>query len=124
MKRKPCESCEACAADCGQCQMYYEWLCETWLRYQQYVPRDYWNHRKSPKEKRKYVHPDVLRRYLKDGPCKRCPCNGSCDIPCAQYLCWWDARMVWLKWKIQHKTPPMREGFILGIMIQILPALQ
>ena len=42
MKRKPCESCEACAADCGQCQMYYEWLCETWLRYQQYVPRDYW----------------------------------------------------------------------------------
>ena len=112
MNRKPCDSCALSVTECSQCQPYFAWLCDTWPRYQQYVPRDYWDHRKSPEEKRKYVHPDVLRRYLMDGPCKRCPCNGSCDIPCAQYLCWWDARMVWLKWKIQHKTPPAREGFL------------
>ena len=53
MKRKPCERCDFTMAQCSQCQPYYDWLCDTWLRYQQYVPRDYWDHRKSPEEKRK-----------------------------------------------------------------------
>ena len=101
MNRKPCDNCVQCLPDYRQCQPYHDWLCDSWLRYQQYNPQDYWDHRHNPGEKLKYVHPDVLRRYLREGPCVRCPCDSICDIPCAQYWCWWDARMVWLKWKIE-----------------------
>ena len=100
----PCSSCSGCAGDFRQCSPYPDWLQESWQQYQRYVPRDYWDHRRSG-EKLKYVHPDVLRRYLQDGPCRKCPCSSGCDIPCGQYLCWWDARVTWLKWILEHKRP-------------------
>lgn len=111
MRRKPCDFCSNCVDDFRQCAPYHDWFCNAWLRYQQYVPRDYWDHRRNPEEKLKYVHPDVLRRYLRDGPCPRCNCRVGCDVPCAQYRCWWDARMVWLKWNIENNTPPVPEGY-------------
>lgn len=40
-----------------------------------------------------YQHPDVIRRYLADGPCKGCKAESVCDTPCPAYLRWWDARM-------------------------------
>lgn len=54
---------------------------------------------KMPKAREKflYEHPDIIRRYLKDGPCIYCKIKDSCDTPCQAYWRWWDARMKWLK---------------------------
>lgn len=46
-----------------------------------------------------YENPDVLRRYLADGPCKKCKNEQECDNPCGAYYAWWDARMTVLRKK-------------------------
>ena len=40
-----------------------------------------------------YEHPDLIWRYIVDGPCKGCKAELVCDMPCPAYLNWWDARM-------------------------------
>jgi hypothetical protein len=52
------------------------------------------------KEKLRYEHPDIGRQYLLDGPCKGCTCERNCDIPCAAYWRWWDARMKWIRGRL------------------------
>ena len=40
----------------------------------------------------RYEHPDMIRKYLREGPCARCTVT-NCETPCDAYLRWWDARM-------------------------------
>ncbi|MBO4938885.1 MAG: hypothetical protein J6C98_07800 [Oscillospiraceae bacterium] len=41
----------------------------------------------------RYEHPDIIRRYLKNGPCRGCNAEAVCDTPCPAYWRWWDEKM-------------------------------
>lgn len=41
----------------------------------------------------RYLHPEEQRRFLEQGPCKGCPLEEVCDLPCPGYVRWWDLRM-------------------------------
>ena len=58
--------------------------------------------RKKANRKTKFVyeHPDLIRKYIKDGPCKGCEFEQLCDVPCAAYFHWWDVRMELLRRRI------------------------
>lgn len=49
-----------------------------------------------------YEHPDLVRRYIADGPCKGCKAAKACDTPCPAYLRWWDARMEIARRKVGY----------------------
>ena len=38
-------------------------------------------------------HPQEYRRYLQRHPCDGCRAERFCDVPCAVYLKWYNARM-------------------------------
>lgn len=44
-----------------------------------------------------YMHPAERQRWLREGPCKGCPCEGYCDKICALRAKWWDDRMAKLR---------------------------
>lgn len=48
-----------------------------------------------------YEHPDTVREYIENGPCKGCYFEKTCDTPCGAYLRWWDVRMEWLRKKMK-----------------------
>lgn len=98
--QNPCASCDCWACDYRQCEPYKMWIRDAWQQFGRHCRHTYWSI-PSGDDKLAYVHPDVIRRYLQEGPCKRCECARTCKIPCEKYCRWWDARMVWLKRKLQ-----------------------
>ena len=99
----PCTGCTRPDCDYRRCQPYRDWFCASWNQFHRNLSHHYWCDGAEPEEKLSYVHPDVLRRYLHSGPCGRCVCSGDCDDPCRAYWQWWDARMAWLKWRLQQE---------------------
>ena len=83
------------------CRNYKKWLCDSWNQFRRHTRHNYWDCHTDGGDKLTYVHPDVIRRYLQDGPCRRCGCAEICDTPCEKYCRWWDARMAVLKRKLQ-----------------------
>lgn len=45
----------------------------------------------------RYAHPEDQRRYSRQGPCERCAIGEVCDMPCPEYVEWWDLRMEKLR---------------------------
>lgn len=97
----PCNGCVQTLCDYRQCAAYCSWLCDAWNLFQSSCCHNYWEDKGQPDDKLLYLHPGVLQRYLQRGPCERCICCNCCDLPCKRYWQWWDARMVWLKRKLQ-----------------------
>lgn len=93
----PCDTCtEECSGyhGCDRWEMRFRTI---WKQFNSYPLRQY---RKGKTEKVfAYEHPDVLQRYLAEGPCKKCPCEKTCDVACPAYWSWWDARMTVLRKK-------------------------
>lgn len=104
MIQYPCTGCTRPDCDYRRCQLYRDWFCACWNQFHRNLSHLYWLESSDPDEKFSYVHPDVLRRYLHSGPCAQCACNCSCDDPCQAYWQWWDARMAWLKWRLQQEN--------------------
>ena len=96
---KPCDKCTQGVCDYRRCDAYKQWFVAAWKQFQRYIPHDYWGIHLRNSEKFAYEHPDLIRRYLQEGPCGLCVCADVCDIPCGSYLCWWDARRAWLRWQ-------------------------
>ena len=124
MRKYPCDICRQDICDYRRCKEYDDWVCDAWRLFQRRARHLYWP--AADREKLTYVHPDVIRRYLQEGPCGRCGCRDICGIPCESYWHWWDARMYRLKWRIENNTdtskaPPVREGLV---MIQIQQVLR
>lgn len=89
--------CESCAKE-KTCQLGYG--CEAWrIRYlyrqKQINAYAKFLRKEATKNPVKfvYLHPDEARAALKEWPCKGCQYEASCDIPCVEYLKWWDMRM-------------------------------
>ena len=90
----PCNTCKNPCDHRRGCSDWQIWFHVVWKRFNSYPLRQY---KAAKKEKTKffvYEHPDVLRKYLAEGPCKKCKNEQTCDIPCMAYYAWWDARMT------------------------------
>lgn len=95
----PCDTCE----EEPTCQKQYG--CAKWLiryRYRQKQINAYGKIKREEFFSARFVyqHPEEVRRYLRERPCGKCEKEAECDIPCTQYLNWYDARMQALKIKI------------------------
>lgn len=67
----------------GEC----EWLAE-------YYVRQRWINARYPEEKEfTYFHPEEVERFLRQGPCTGCKVERVCDMPCPDYVRWWNLRM-------------------------------
>ena len=106
----PCEGCRQPECDYRHCEPYRCWFHDSWNLFHRHICHNYWREVSADSGKLGYVHPDVLRRYLQQGPCARCICKSLCDTPCKRYWQWWDARMVWLRWKLQQTPLPHGRG--------------
>ena len=92
----PCDKCEKCAQPygCDEWKMRFRTI---WKQFNTYPLRRY---RESKTTKKfAYEHPDLIQKYLEEGPCKYCQFEKLCEIPCPKYYCWWDARMTVLRKK-------------------------
>lgn len=93
----PCETCTECDGS-QKCQRWRMRFLTIWKQFNTYQIRQY---KKSAGKQKAfaYEHPDVLRRYLENGPCKGCEFEVLCDVPCTAYYAWWDAKMAVLRKK-------------------------
>ena len=96
----PCTTCETKTADnyCNKfryCAKYHKWINWNWATFRRYARRA--KEKKAICKTWVYQHPDRAREYLKNGPCKGCKLNDTCDDPCRAYLEWWDARMDYFR---------------------------
>lgn len=98
----PCDTCPRCTCPTG-CDKYKVRVRTIWKQFNAYPFRSYKVRRKMKQQKFVYEHPDLIRRYLQEGPCKKCKAADNCDTPCAAYLRWWDARMEWLREKFKYE---------------------
>ena len=94
----PCDTCQ----DAASCKHSYG--CADWqirYRYRQKQINAYASNllqaKVTEQTKFYYQHPDEVRRYLADGPCKGCKAEQVCNVPCPVYLRWWDARMQMIR---------------------------
>ena len=105
----PCDTCEK-RQDCGTgCEKWKTRVRTIWKQFNGYPQRAYRKELEKAgttgpaKEKLRYEHPDIGRQYLLDGPCKGCPCERNCAIPCNAYWRWWDARMKWIRGRLVNR---------------------
>ena len=95
----PCDTCEK-AESCKKRQGCDAWKTRYHYRQKQINAHFRWSMRTNASSCRSvfaYEHPDTIRRYLQNGPCKGCKAEEACDTPCSAYLRWWDARMEYLE---------------------------
>ena len=101
--QKPCIGCTQSVCDYRRCDPYHKWFRTAWKEFRRHARRSYWETDGEKEDKFRYLHPDMIRRYLRTGPCELCECAFSCDVPCSGYWHWWNARMVWLKWMMERE---------------------
>ena len=96
----PCDKCHR-GEICGhqlKCKRYGMWI-HTWWKWFNGRHRER-KAREGRKECFQYKHPDEVRRYLQEHPCKGCQAEKTCDVPCVRYLRWYDARMEIVRKKV------------------------
>ncbi len=88
----PCKTCRAenCAGlECGKWRARFLTF---WKRYNGYLSKDKYMFKGKVRKAFRYEHPDVIRKYIKEGPCFWCGNQKKCDTPCGDYWKWWDIR--------------------------------
>lgn len=89
----PCDGCwraEYCEDGCESWRGYY---LHRQRQINAYAAQAYRGGKKEPQVVFAYSHPDLVRRYAREHPCRDCPLEKGCDIPCARYLHWYDLRL-------------------------------
>lgn len=93
----PCDTCQKCTATPGRgCKAWEMRFRTIWKQFNAY-PKRHAKKKKSTRPAWKYENPDYIRRYLAKSPCTGCQFEILCDVPCYQYLNWYDARMAVLQ---------------------------
>lgn len=98
----PCDSCnrkERCSVPCDKFRIWFLWY---WKQFHTYPTRS--QKRAGKRNVFCYEHPDMIRKYLQDGPCGECKIAGKCETPCVAYWNWWDARMEFNRRRMQHEN--------------------
>lgn len=106
----PCDKCPQGSKCLHGCPEWEKRVRTIWKQFNGYPQRSRMDamrqaRQKEAEEKRRetklcYEHPDIVRRYLKNGPCEGCLCENTCDIPCAAYWRWWDVRIKWIRGRL------------------------
>lgn len=96
--KSPCETCSRDEYGCTGCDPWRQYYRRKQDRINAYA-RQLCQPRLLDSAKFYYSHPDEARRYLRCSPCEGCQVNNICNIPCAAYLRWWDARMEYIRRK-------------------------
>ena len=106
----PCDKCPRKSKCAEGCQEWIKRVRTIWKQFNGYPQRAAADaarqaRQREAEEKRRatklrYEHPDIVRRYLQNGPCEGCLCENTCDTPCAAYWHWWDARMQWIRGRL------------------------
>ena len=95
----PCDTCTSCTdpSGCDKWRMRFRTI---WKQFNSYQVRQY-GKKETANDQSKYAyeHPDVIRKYITDGPCKDCQLEPQCDVPCNAYYQWWGVRMEVLRKK-------------------------
>lgn len=99
----PCDNCTKEWCPQLACPDYRKRVNVIWKQFNGYPARVYRAQKNITSKKFAYEHPDIIRRYLEEGPCGNCQRAGVCDTPCGAYWRWWDARMEWVR-KLLHRT--------------------
>ena len=89
----PCDKCTRTTCSGLRCD---RWKIRYLYRQKQINGYAKKNYKKMPKTREKflYEHPDIIRQYLKEGPCMCCKIKETCDTPCPAYARWWDEKMA------------------------------
>lgn len=92
----PCEGCEH-AKKCSGCD---PWRIR--YRYRQKQINAYAEKKRKEYFAKRFVyqHPDKIRSYLRVWPCGNCEKEPDCEIPCSDYLRWYNARVAVAKIKL------------------------
>ena len=97
----PCDKCDR-AANCGLGYGCTDWQIR--YRYRQHQINAYAKRAAEPRSGREnkftYQHPDEIRRYLANSPCRGCKVEKTCNVPCPDYLHWYNARMRVIRKKV------------------------
>ena len=101
----PCENCETGCGSSGyhRCPKWRMRFLTIWKQFNTYQIRQFKKHLREKPDSFTYEHPDLVRQYLRSSPCGKCEAAESCDIPCAGYYAWWDARMETLRKKYEMR---------------------
>lgn len=98
----PCDRCGKESCDYRKCEQYLKYVRTIWKQFNGYPIRLYRAQKVTKSEKFVYEHPDVIRRYLKKGPCENCQRKAVCETVCPAYWRWRDARMKWFRRKLNR----------------------
>ena len=96
----PCDSCEKGCNGGNGCIAWEMRFRTIWKQFNSYQIRQYRKQEQERKKKFSYEHPDIIKKYLDEGPCKGCEFELLCDVPCSAYYHWWDARMAIIRKKL------------------------
>lgn len=90
VSRELASPCDACRRNCNytQCRDYRLWLNRCWHRYRQWPER--WRREPPDPNFWRYDSPALLKDYLDNGPCVRCPLRCYCgdNTVCDSYETW------------------------------------
>ena len=95
----PCENCKK-ADTCNKGYGCTAW--RTRYRYRQKQINAYAKQKKNAYFATRFVyqHPNDTKRYLSQWPCEHCENEKDCDVPCTQYLNWYNTRMMLARKKV------------------------
>lgn len=99
----PCDKCaerEMCKTGCAEWKKRFNTVWKQFNSYERRALAKAMKENELAEERAKivrnkfcYEHPDIVRNYLKHGPCEMCKANDTCDIPCFAYMRWWYAKV-------------------------------
>ena len=96
----PCQSCQN--ELCKEANNLYAWRnCEKYKQYWDQTRKNTaeairikrWKDKLSAPGTWRYLHPDHVRRLLRQKPCDACN-SLECDTPCEEYMHWWNVKMA------------------------------
>ena len=92
----PCEGCEHTkkCSGCGPWKIRYLYRQKQINAYAKKQREKYFSSRWV------YPHPNEVHRFLREWPCGNCEREPECDIPCSNYLHWYNARVAVAKIKL------------------------
>lgn len=93
----PCDKCTKKSCLQIECEPWLKRFRTIWKQFNTYMVRVSRRKGQLPQQKFLYEHPDIIRRYLEEGPCGKCQRGEDCESPCPAYWVWWDCRREWLR---------------------------
>ena len=94
-KERPCAACRQGECNQMECQRWQLWFLDAWDGVNQWGAQQIRRQNTLPQDR---ICLDLASRI--PDPCKDCPIQNWCRVPCQQRLLYWDAAMARLRRRI------------------------